>query len=275
LRDFVLKGFEMKRAAKAACHDALCMMYKVVLNSIYGTFGYNPYNKNTIKLYRNGRGWLSYYDKNRLLAVGKQGNYTLARVVNDVYPTDSNVAISAAISSYARINLWELMNDIQSRGGKLYYCDTDSLACDFELSSDAELMKKYRPDGLGLALGSVRNELSLDAFDCDMCFDSMTVVGCKMYSIRGTDDFGKVVEISHIKGYAVDSLTQEKIMKMACGDTVTQHQTSFRINKSDYLRNGTGFNIRSCDVLKSFQSGYDKGIVIVLNDVTVIIPLTI
>lgn len=57
--------------------------------------------------------------------------------------TDVSVAISAMVTSYARIYMNKLKLDILKHGGKIYYSDTDSLVLDFPLENlDTELVGK-------------------------------------------------------------------------------------------------------------------------------------
>ena len=48
------------------------------------------------------------------------GNYTLLRVLNDLEVTDFNVGIASAITSYARCEITNLLNDIESKGHKVF-----------------------------------------------------------------------------------------------------------------------------------------------------------
>ena len=85
-------------------------------------------------------------------------------VVEDLEIKDINVAVSAAISSYGRIMLWELMRDILKRGGSIYLCDTDSVCHNLDFSKHPDLLKKWIPDfdsdSPGSALGSLKCEMT-------------------------------------------------------------------------------------------------------------------
>lgn len=49
---------------------------------------------------------------------------------------DVSISLSAAITGYARIYMAEVKLYILSKGGQIYYSDTDSIVTDIELSSD-------------------------------------------------------------------------------------------------------------------------------------------
>jgi len=42
---------------------------------------------------------------------------------------DLNVAVAAAITAYGRVQLFDLMMEIEGRGGNICYTDTDSVFC--------------------------------------------------------------------------------------------------------------------------------------------------
>lgn len=261
LKSFFEECFQKKSQAKAEGNPALTYMWKIIINSGYGFWGYNPYNKDTIKLYNHNSGWMEYFAKNRLKALNKIGKYTLARVSNDQQTADTNVAIASAITSYARIVLHRAITDIMSAGGKIYYCDTDSVMTDLNLSAHPELVKKYRSDGIGEMLGGLKNELGLiDGTDLE--FSSLTIVGCKMYSLTGYDPrTQRLIEINKLKGYK--DASKETIDEMDAGGVSRQIQVQFLCNKNDYCRDGLGsdsaFNIRVASVEKKFKKLYSKG----------------
>lgn len=269
LKEFFEHGFKKKAESKKNGEPALSYMWKIIINSGYGFWGFNPYNKDTVKIYNRGRGWLEYLAKNRLKAINKVGEYTLARVSNDTHSADTNVAIASAITSYARIMLWRAINDIESKGGRVYYCDTDSIITDLKLSEYPDLMKKYRPDGTGECLGGLKNELGLKDSN-DLCFSNGTFVGCKMYTVVGMNAKNQYIEMNKLKGFK-DS-TNEDINKMNEGVVIGQVQTQFLCNKNDYLREVETFNIRIHYSKKKFKKLYTKGTILGSGE---IIPLEI
>ena len=52
---------------------------------------------------------------------------------------DINVSIAAATTSYARVRIWNLMDAINTRGGEVYMCDTDSVITNSDLSLHPDL----------------------------------------------------------------------------------------------------------------------------------------
>ena len=73
-----------------------------------------------------------------LIEEADHGRYTVLRVVEDMDLKDYNVGVAAAITSYARMRLWRLMDAIIQRGGKIFSCDTDSITTDLDLAKHLE-----------------------------------------------------------------------------------------------------------------------------------------
>ena len=234
-----------------------------------------------------------YYHSNNLLDFAIYGDkYMSLKVKKDLEMKDFNVSVGAAITSYARMKLWSLMHDIEEKGFKVYYCDTDSVITNCCLADHEDLMKEYCWDGTGDALGSLKNEAlakivkynksnpdnkidierqkELDGGD--ICFDKAILCGCKFYAISKTCYNGVKIEICKCKGYRSnqDKLRFNDFEKLADGriDMITQNQVQFSIPKSAMLDEVRKFGvIVNNDVHKKFKPTYTKGII--LDDGTV------
>ena len=86
------------------------------------------------------------------------GKYGIARVLKDLPIKDFNVGVASAISSYSRCRLWSLIDGIESKGKRVFMCDTDSVITDAKLNDYPDLMEAFMWDGCGDALGSLKNE---------------------------------------------------------------------------------------------------------------------
>lgn len=279
LAEFFAECYEGKRQAGMNHQEALKFMWKILLNSGYGCWGFNPYNKDTLKLLNGKTSWLEYYDQNRLKSVHIGQRYTIARVLNEIHATNTSVALSASISSNGRIRIHQIISDIEALGGKVYYTDTDSVMCDLKLSDYPELVKKYRTHPTGDNIGDLKNELGIKDGE-DLAYDCATIAGCKMYTIAGMDANGNLDIRDKLKGCNADTIFHDgkpidrysAIEKIITGESVSQVQTLFACNKTDILRDGNNFNIRVAPMEKSFRQIYTKGIV---NDDWSITPFTI
>ena len=87
-------------------------------------------------------------------------------VLKDLPIKDFNVGVASAISSYSRCRLWSLIVGIESKGKRVFMCDTDSVITDAKLNDYPDLMEEFMWDGCGDALGSLKNEADDHLKDC-------------------------------------------------------------------------------------------------------------
>ena len=86
--------------------------------------------------------------------------------------SDFNVGVASAISSYSRCRLWSLIDGIESKGKRVFMCDTDSVVTDAKLNDYPDLMEEFMWDGCGDALGSLKNEADDHLKDCGWANDA-------------------------------------------------------------------------------------------------------
>lgn len=165
--DYVTKLYEIKRSTRNPVEKT---MSKSLLNNLLGRFGLNI-NKAEVKIVNNDQyveiaskypltseviidnNWrlLGYYphvDKDICAALNIDvvkliNKYNLNEESKTMYK-DVSISVSAAITAYARIHMSKLKLDILSRGGSIYYSDTDSLVTDISLSSDLVHPNKWK-----------------------------------------------------------------------------------------------------------------------------------
>jgi hypothetical protein len=265
---------------------ALC--YKIIANSGYGFWGLRTEGRDGIKVfYDDDGGVIPLIKSNKLLDLATFGKYTFARAFDDIGVKDFNVAIASAITSYARIQLWSAINDIESKGGEIYYCDTDSIITNLNISAYPDIMKKYMWDGTGEALGALKNEIEekvkkhfkkdkikiqaqLDADGGFNLFDEVIIGGCKFYSCKKTCYDGSTIEINKLKGYKqvdneedgdLDELSFEIFENLISGKLplIKQTQNQFICPKSNYVSEDHKFGISIKPVVKEFNITYNKG----------------
>lgn len=254
MKDFFIDGFNNKKKGKDTMNKVLEYFWKIIINSGYGFWGFNPFDKDCIKITaKHSKLWCKYLNENILINTGIIGNYNICRVKTQNINIDSNVAIAAAITSYARIILHEAMTAIKNAGGIIYYVDTDSITTDLCLSDHPHLMEKYRKDGTGGLLGGLKNEYGLNDDNSDCSFESATFVGCKMYSHTVNGEIH-----SKLKGYTKPDETV--ISDMNNDIVVSQEQNRLNKTKSDYIRDSDDiWNIKPSVITKRFGKLYTKG----------------
>lgn len=201
LKNFFENGFKRKDEASKEGKGSIKYVWKLIINSGYGFFGLRREDRTAVKIFEKGKAPSKHYAEHGMLFKESDiGNYTLCKIKNTLKINDCNVAIAAAITSYARMKLWNTFMDIELAGGTIYYCDTDSIICDLDLDTVPHLKKRYQPDikcsdgtfksDNGDGLGSLKNELNslLKKNDKQYYFNKLALVSCKFYGVK-TDEF--------------------------------------------------------------------------------------
>jgi hypothetical protein len=198
---FFNDAFQRKAKAKGEGNPALAQVWKIIANSGYGFWGIRVQDRDSIIIQEADKCAIyPYLQKGKFLNYNEIGDYGIMRVLTDLPVSDFNVGVASAISSYSRCRLWSLIDDIESKGKKVYMCDTDSVITDLNISEYPDLMSEYMWDGCGDDLGSLKNEA--DDFLKDeghtkdeikllkeeslgmIPFDDLILGGCKFYTLR-------------------------------------------------------------------------------------------
>lgn len=236
LKHFNNDLFKLKAEAKEAGNDSLALTYKIILNSGYGFWALRTERRNCVMLYNRGDSPVKMYmEQNNFINEADIGNYSLMRVIKDLPVEDNNVAIASAITSYSRMRLWSLIDDIESRGYKVFMCDTDSCITNCKISDHEDLYEKYVQDesgefGDGAQLGGLKNEVFdefrkklkkgqisqekydyiIDTYGEDLFFDHLLFGGLKYYGGKN-DELG--VDVVKCKSFnqGVTKLTYDKL----------------------------------------------------------------
>lgn len=294
LKEFFEDCFRNKAQAKAEGNDVMELVYKIIANAGYGFWGLRYADREVIITTPSNSDQLQmYFEQEKLVNFAEFGDHYSLKVVDDLPMKDFNVSIASAITSYARMELWSCINDIETKGYDVYYCDTDSIITDCKLSDHSDLMDRYCWDGVGDALGSLKNEClakiikankksdnpvditkQLELDGGEICFDEFIGLGCKFYGVRKTCYNGEVIEIVKCKGYnnrdRIDKITKELISKKLTFDDfvnitngkkthIEQTQIQFSIPKSNLLCETNKFKVCKKEVPKAFKPTYNKG----------------
>lgn len=145
MREFNTDTYKYKLDAEVNKDHVMRLVYKLIANSCYGYLGYNKYNKPVIRIYSNNDINLQ---RCRALEESNEGTYiVLGQVIYciqyiDINIKKTNVAIASAITSYARIRLFEIGKYIEDNGYEVYYCDTDSIKTNMMIQPNHEYFGK-------------------------------------------------------------------------------------------------------------------------------------
>lgn len=126
---YVTKHHAIKQKSKGAKRQ----IAKLKLNSLYGKFGQHRTFK---KFYQGKLTKELIEEKNVYPLIEKYNLYSYD--YEDKTPF-TRAHIAAFVTSYARLHLYSLFERVASKGGKVFYCDTDSIVCDVPLDESNRL----------------------------------------------------------------------------------------------------------------------------------------
>ena len=159
MKKFFEKGFLKKATAKKNGQTARAQAQKIIINSGYGFWGLRTKERDGIEILKKGDNrFQMLMAQNKVTNIRVTKKYLVLRTLKDLDIKDFNVSIAAAISSYARVRLWEFITAIRNAGGEAYYGDTDSVICNINLNDYPEIQREFQPDLTGETLGSIKNE---------------------------------------------------------------------------------------------------------------------
>lgn len=99
---------------------------KMIVNSLYGRLGMKKKNEQTSII--NSNEYLDYLEKYNIVSASFLSNYALITYEKENNSNlFSNIAIASAITSKARIKLYEGYMSVINNGGRILYSDTDSI----------------------------------------------------------------------------------------------------------------------------------------------------
>lgn len=172
LKPFVDTFYGLRKVAKANKDDFQSYAYKILLNSLYGKLVENVERKSIL------------YGDMVTEAIDKYGpNHISSTAIPGVYALESqtrgpfrHVAAGCYVTAYSRMRLLEGMEACQRAGGKVYYCDTDSIVTD-----------KLITDFNGSELGDFKleDELSEAEFVGPKVYRAITSEGKHIYKVKG------------------------------------------------------------------------------------------
>jgi DNA polymerase elongation subunit (family B) len=141
--DFV-KIFEQFKSKEAL----LKLFSKLIVNSFYGslaltddnTFTIVTFDENEFNVILKNTSIVSFYKINLVYIIVIEINEKSKQYFGTLHKKKfkTNVAYAAAITAKARIKLYNLFLDVQRDGGRVLYCDTDSIFAAYPKSNQKE-----------------------------------------------------------------------------------------------------------------------------------------
>ncbi|HEY8541806.1 MAG TPA: DNA polymerase, partial [Pseudothermotoga sp.] len=135
---FVDYFYKLRKVYKAEGHNSESLFCKLILNSLYGKFG----QMNEKRIFgwvdeEKGEGWEFEPFGDSDFGVWKKVGEDGRAVKEDA--RHSVLCWASYITSWARIYLYRKMMEVIEKGGRVFYCDTDSVFTDIELETGNEL----------------------------------------------------------------------------------------------------------------------------------------
>ncbi len=163
--NYIDKLYQYRLTFDKKNHKGQNAMAKLFMNGLYGKFGQRMLMKQRdYKLFYDFRNAVSFMDLKReelekeltpleekygFEPYVKLKHYTdLGRYVvefdeiRESKKPFQNITLATFTTAYARINLYQQMKLVESIGGKVYYCDTDSVAIDKEIAEQLPISKE-------------------------------------------------------------------------------------------------------------------------------------
>ena len=293
MRRFFEECFKNKSVAKQEGKLALSNAFKIIANSGYGWWGLKTRDVDGIVVTNtDAKAYRTFLDKNVLINFSNFGDIDINRINKTLNVKDFNVGVASMIASRARLRLWNCLTDMKRLGADIWYVDTDSIISNMNITQYPELMKKYKADGKGVALGTLKNEADeyvekligtrgmediKEREGGDIHFDKCIITGLKQYSLIKTFEYNGTIysgDIVKLKGYSQSDkkLHYSDMEEIAGGLELTQQQVQWKSDKNTFIDEVRPFTIRNKTIKKRFKSVYTKGLVLPCGNV---VPLKV
>ena len=191
---------------KICKNEGLRYVAKLCLNSLWGKFGQNL-DVDDVVYIDNELDYFKYFDKARRYEI-LNNKIVYMKIGGKKKPSfRTSMCVAAFTTAHARIRLHKKITEILNIGGKIYYCDTDSVIF-------------WLPDGVqfdfGEALGEFKNELKVGEFISDF-----VSIGAKAYAYYTT--LGN--ETIKLKGIPEKNRKElfDTMMKIVKGEKVSEN----------------------------------------------------
>lgn len=190
--DYIFKDFVEHFDTIRSKGGSYKIFSKLIVNSLYGKLGNKVHNKSTnimsyndyINLIKSGVEISSVVEINSMFLVTYKAN-------SNIKYQKFGIEFAAAITSKARIRLYENLNEIKKRNGRILYMDTDSYFVEFDKN----------------VIGENHGEVFWDDKNQDTVISDAVFIAPKIYGLKYPDN-REVVKIKGIdkKNIFFDSL---------------------------------------------------------------------
>lgn len=235
LKPFVDMFYGLRKQAKKEKDEFRSYAYKILLNSLYGKLVENIERKSILHGTDLVNAAIDEYGKNAVVPTSTPGIYSLN--TQNLGPF-RHVAAGSYVTSHSRLRLLEGMETCMKEGGKIYYCDTDSIITDKEIQSFKE-----------------QDSSQLGTFKLEYVFKHAEFVCPKVY--RGRTEDGK--SIYKVKGMPIKGLSEkENIIRWDLYNYYLNESSRKRIDKLN-LSEEDKKRLGSKEGIAGFMTDLNKG----------------
>jgi hypothetical protein len=138
-KEYISTLYSLRKMYNEQNNKIMSLICKLLMNSLYGKFGQKNV-KREIGLIDDNKEKDGYVFEP--IADSNIGYWYIKDKNNKPVVEDAKHDIlcwASYITSYARIYLYEKIQEVLRKNGKVYYCDTDSILCDVQLDTGKEL----------------------------------------------------------------------------------------------------------------------------------------
>lgn len=230
--DYIFKNFALNCIKQRKLSKINNIIWKMIPNSLVGRLGLRQDNEETVLIENN------LYDPTdiRIISDKKINNIWVVRKKKEINNIiNSNVIYASIVTSKARIIWWEQAKNLINAGGRLLYCDTDSIFVAFKWDVSNKKFDKIFFDSL-----------KEDTLIEDACFASS-----KCYSIKYKNN-------TKIK---IKGVNKKLLIKENFCDFKKSFYNEQNINFStDYFKK-INLNVKILNIIKTINlNSYDKRI---------------
>jgi len=209
---FINKYYTIREKAKKDKNESATKFSKDIMNSLSGKFAQNT-DFNSIA-------YINDEDLAKVVEEYKSKGKLVTPLIDDTYiiteakdVDKTTTYISSFITSYARLKLWNKIQDILKLNGKVYYCDTDSIITDLDFRSECSTQ-----------LGDLKIETDKDNNEI---IEKAVFVLPKLYALKYQDGD----ELIKVKGFYTKNNTFNDIERLFNTPLHEQYTTISKIRR--------------------------------------------
>jgi hypothetical protein len=228
-KDFVSHFTKKRKNGKN--ENTIC---KLITNSVYGRLGMAKIEDKTTILNKKDYSLFRKKNEKKIIKEIKVGEvYIVQYSIPSKTEINSNVFLAAIITSKARIKLYKGFEEVEKSGGRILYCDTDSIFAAYNKNVDN---RKF-------------GEIHWDVSKNDTMISDAVFAMPKAYAIK----YKNSIELTRIKGIGKNKIKFKDFKKTFISRIGTKKKIEI-IKKNDYI-------VKPSDMVKIIDlNKYDKRI---------------